>query len=90
MEDPQNIDSLSTHAIRDEVRRIGHDQLTRARYAPNAAQVGVIGQEGDRPLDPQYNATCGPWVILADVFGFFLEISQRPLQPPNLHDGAND
>lgn len=90
MEDPKDIYSFPVYAIRHEVRRVGHYELSCAWNTTDATQVRMIGQESDRHLDPQYDAICGRRIVLGDVVGFFLEIAQGPLQPSNLHGGAND
>jgi len=51
MEHAEDFDNITAHAVGDQVRGIGDNQLASALDAPGAAQAGMLSKQFDGPRD---------------------------------------
>ena len=66
MEHAEDFDSIIAHAVGDQVRGIGDDQLASALDAPGATQAGIPSKQFDGPRDRVDHAGSGGGIVEGD------------------------
>lgn len=76
MEHAQYFDCLASYPVRHDVGCIRDYEFTCARDTPGSPQARIVVEQGHGIFDGLNNPRCGIWIVLGNVFGFFLEIVQ--------------
>ena len=66
MEHAEDFDNIIAHAVGDQVRGIGDNQLASALDASRAAQAGMLSKQFDGPRDRVDHAGSGGGIIEGD------------------------
>ena len=56
MQDAQDLENITAHAIRDDIGQLGDDQLTSRFDAPRVSEVRMVGEMLYGVQDAQYHA----------------------------------
>src|SRR5271157_382229 len=84
MEDAEDFDGVAAHAVGDQVRGIGDDQLAGACDAPGAAHAGMLGEQLDGAGNGVEEALSGFGTVASDVVGLHFQTGAGALRPADL------
>jgi hypothetical protein len=79
MEHAEDFDNLIAHAVWDDVRGIGDNQLASALDAPGAAQAGMLSEQVDGPRDGVDHAGSGGGIIEGDERRLGIKVRESTL-----------
>jgi hypothetical protein len=79
MEHAEDFDHIIAHAVGDQVRGIGDNQLASALDAPGAAQAGMLGKQFDGPRDGIDQAGSGGGIIEGDEGRLGIKVGESAL-----------
>lgn len=85
MKDPKHLQAPLSDSIRNQIRTVWQDPLTRARYAafPTCRRkVSKVIDAGENGLN---EIGCSFWILHRNVRSFVIEVLQRGTQPLNAH-----
>ena len=79
MEHPEDFDNIIPHAVGDQVRGIGDNQLASALEAPGAAQAGMLSWQFDGARDGVDHAGSGGGIIEGDEGRLGIKVGESAL-----------
>jgi hypothetical protein len=83
-----DLDSVISDSIWNDVRRAGHDQFSGADYSAGAAHRGMPGEPRNRRLDRGNSPAGGCRVFLRNVLSLGVEIGSGFAKPLNAHGAS--
>ena len=79
MEHAEDFDNIIAHAVGDQVRGMGDNQLASALEAPGAAQAGMLSKQFDGPRDCVDQAGSGGGTIEGDEGRLGVKVGESAL-----------
>ena len=79
VEHAEDFDNIIAHAVGDQVRGIGDNQLASALEAPGAAQAGMLSKQFDGPRDGIDQAGSGGGIIEGDEGRLGIKVGESTL-----------
>jgi hypothetical protein len=79
MEHAEDFDNIMAHAVGEQVRGIGYNQLASALDAPGAAQAGMPSKQFDGPRDRVDQAGSGGGIIEGDEGRLGIKVGESTL-----------
>jgi len=79
MEHAEDFDNIIAHAVGDQVRGIGDNQLASALEAPGAAQAGMLSWQFDGARDGVDHAGSGGGIIEGDEGRLGIKVGESAL-----------
>jgi len=83
-----DLDSIVSDSIWNDVRRAEHNQFAGADYSAGSAHRGMPGEFLYCRLDRRDDSSRGCRAVLRDVLSLSVEIGSRFAKPLNAHDAS--
>ena len=81
MGNAQDFDTLTPHAIRDQVTGVGDGQFAGSGNPAGSSQPGLVSEQLHCVNNACDDLLCGLCIILCDICGLFGWRQPRPAQP---------
>jgi hypothetical protein len=79
MEHAEDLDNIIAHAVGDQARGIGDNQLASALEAPGTAKAGMLSEQFDGPRDGVDEAGSGGGIIEGDEGRLGIQVGESTL-----------